>query len=186
MSVVERSRLSRPTVAALAYRPPLRIVQVVTSLLVGGMEQFVLRLGSEQQSRGHGLRVLSLADGPLRAESEQRGLATTTLAGGKVARLTQTLTLFAHTRPHIIHAHNPGALPYALLGRLFGARVLMTRHGQMADWRPHRAERRWTDAVVAVSEAAASALRERRPEFNPRLSTILNGVQFEAPARNSG
>src|SRR5262249_40122941 len=45
------------------------------------------------------------------------------------------------------------------------------------------AERRWTDAVVAVSEAAAATLRERRPEFNSRLETVLNGVQFEPPVR---
>lgn len=183
MKALERE-LPVPGLAAQPSSPPLRVVQVVTSLLVGGMEQFVLRMASEQQARGHRVRVLSLRGGPLQSEARSRGLDTTVLGeGGKASRLAETLRFYSRFRPHVAHAHNPGALPYALLARPFGARVVMTRHGQLADWQPGPLEQRCTDAVVAVSGAAAETLRERRPEFTDRLSVILNGVQFEEAAR---
>jgi hypothetical protein len=38
--------------------PPLRILHLVSSFQVGGMEQFVLRMAREQQQRGHQVAVL--------------------------------------------------------------------------------------------------------------------------------
>lgn len=172
-------------IPAVKVEQPLRVIHVVTSLLVGGMEQFVLRLASEQRAQGHNASALGLRGGPLEEEARKIDLPTATLeGGGKASRLARAAALMVRERPHIVHAHNPGALPYALLGKLVGARVLMTRHGQLAEWNPGPLQTRGADAIVAVSGAAAQALAERQPKFRDRTLTILNGVQPAAPSRS--
>ncbi|HTE20280.1 MAG TPA: glycosyltransferase [Armatimonadota bacterium] len=176
---------SRPAPRPARGPRPLRIVHVVSSLLVGGMEQFVLRLAAEQQGQGHQVTVVGLRGGPLQEEARRLRLEVTTFdEGRKVSRIARGIACMARVRPHIAHAHNPAALPYALLARLsHQTRVVMTRHGQLADWTPSPIEQRYTDAIVAVSEAAAAALRAKRPDVR-KLSVILNGVHLSAAARS--
>jgi glycosyltransferase involved in cell wall biosynthesis len=159
------------------------IVHLVSSLQVGGMEQFVLRIAEEQRQQGHTVTVLALHDGPLRAK--EIGVPVIVLRDARrIGRGFQAALTMRRLHPHIAHAHNRSSLKYALLGKwLAGARVVMTRHGQDPRYSPTRREWRQTDAVVAVSEAAAKVLRSDSPAYSDKVRVILNGVAFQPPQR---
>lgn len=164
---------------------PKRILHVVSSLKVGGMEQFALRLTAEQQRRGHQVTLLGLQGGPLLDQAREAGIDVHVLGGRHAAfRVLKAIRLLRWRRPEIAHAHNPSALQYALVARLLhGARVIMTRHGQ----EPKRVGSRWQwrqiDAVAAVSDAAAEALRRSNPGHDEKIVRIYNGVQVTPPVR---
>jgi glycosyltransferase involved in cell wall biosynthesis len=162
----------------------LRIVHVVSSLQIGGMEHFTLRIAHQQRQRGHDASVLALQGGPLLAEAERIGLPVHCLRGGKPLRVAQALLHLARRRPAIVHPHNPSSLHYAVLGKLSaGARVVMTYHGRGAQDARLPSAREWakTDAVVAVSAAAVDQIDADR--FRDRLTVIRNGVVPTPPAR---
>jgi glycosyltransferase involved in cell wall biosynthesis len=165
---------------------PLRITHVVSSLQVGGMEQFVVRIATEQRRQGHAVRLLAVRGGPLLEHARAAGVPVHILRGrGKQTWLPDALLSHAAVRPQIVHAHNPTSLPYAAIARAVGRpAVLMTRHGQRAELRaPTETEWNATAAVVAVSEAAATVLRETYPSQAAKVSVIHNGIEPAAPTR---
>jgi glycosyltransferase involved in cell wall biosynthesis len=163
-----------------AGRRKLRIVHVVSSLKVGGMEQFVLRIAGAQRRAGHRVSVLAVRGGPLLEEGRRQGLEILTLDHpGKALRLLRAALSLAWHRPDITHAHNFTAFQYALLGKIFGrSRLVLTLHGRSpADKRsPGKRELDRIDAVVAVSS--------KTPEHydlssdHAGLSVIHNGVDM--------
>ncbi len=161
---------------------PMRIVHLVSSLKVGGMEQFVLRIAAVQ-SADHRVTVLALQDGPLREEARGMGLAVHVLGGSqKHLRALRGAALLARLRPDIAHAHNQTSLHYAVLAkRVAGAKVVMTNHGQgMGSPRtPSALEWRDTDSIIAVSQAVADRMRDAG--VADKVSVILNGVETKAP-----
>src|SRR5579871_1060878 len=86
----------------------LRIVHAVSSLQVGGMEQFVLQIAAAQQQSGHEAAVLALQGGPLLETARRQGVKVYVLGGKrKELRVLRALLLLARLRPDIMHAHNP-------------------------------------------------------------------------------
>jgi glycosyltransferase involved in cell wall biosynthesis len=160
------------------------VAHVVSSLSVGGMERFVLRLAAEQRAAGHRPTIFALRGGPLLPEARAAGLDVVVGAGGFARRVASMLAAMALARPQIIHAHNPTSLHYAVAAKLLtGARVLMTDHaqGHGLPRMPTGIERRTVDAIVAVSRHTATL--PIAPEFAERTVVIHNGVQVpEAPA----
>ncbi|HEY3283630.1 MAG TPA: glycosyltransferase [Armatimonadota bacterium] len=172
--------------AALVYAP-LRIAHVVSSLELGGMEQFVLRLAWHQQEQGHRVSVLGLRGGPLLEDARAMGLDAVALPPcGKPQRILRAAGFLLRRRPQIVNAHNSFAVAYGLLGKLApGTRVVMIRHGQEEiNPLPSEAKLRRTDAIVAVSEAAGAAMRAKRPGCAGKLRVVHNGVD-PAPPRKS-
>ncbi len=162
----------------------MRIVHVVSSLQVGGMEQFVLQLARWQQCQGHSVVVLALRGGPLEQRAADLEVRTIVLGGrGKLVRVLRALAVWARLRPRIVNAHNPSALTYALLARICpGARILMTRHGQKATIRlPGPVKLSMTHAIIAVSKAAAVAFKEQRPGSAGKVVVIRNGIEPRPP-----
>lgn len=170
--------------APLTRFPSLRIIHVVSSLNVGGMEHFVVRLADAQQQCGHRVFVLALRGGPLAAEAERLGLRVRVLGGTqKALRVLRGLAALARLRPDIVHAHNPTSLHYAVLAkRVSRARVVMTDHGQGRGSVRTPSAQEWSglDHLVAVSQAVAD--RVQNPALAGRTSVIHNGVDL-APAR---
>lgn len=163
----------------------MRVVHIVSSLQVGGMEHFVVRLAAAQRQQGHEAAVFALHGGPLEAEARQLGLPVTVIGGAhKLLRVPRAVAYFLSTRPEIIHAHNQTSLHYAILGkRTCQAPTVMTNHGQGlgSSRTPSQAEWDQTDSVVAVSNAVADLMD--RGVLGTKLETIYNGVTFAAPAR---
>lgn len=156
----------------------LRILHILSSLNVGGMEQFVMRLAAAQIRRGYAVNVLALHGGPLISEAAQNGICTQVLSGrSRLTRAFRAGRVVTAFRPNVIHAHNQTSLHYATLGKkLTRARVVMTNHGQGqgSPRTPSASEWASTDAVVAVSRAVADRMSDA-PVAN-RLSVIVNGV----------
>ncbi len=168
-------------------RRRLRIVHVVSSLLVGGMEQFVLQLAAEQSRDGHEVSIIGLRGGPLVGRAAEMGLQTIVLEeSSRYGRIAAAIGVLWRFRPDIVNAHNPGALTYALLAKLRrNAHVIMTRHGQEAiNPLPSGLKLRFTDCVIAVSDAAGQAMKRRRPETAGHIDVIKNGVHLDKPERS--
>lgn len=165
-----------------ALQRSLRITHFVSSLKVGGMEHFVLRIAAHQSTR-HEISIVALHDGPLRAEAQRLGLKVYVLGGKqKHLRALRGALLFARLRPHIAHAHNQTSLHYAVLAKRVGqAKVVMTNHGQgLASPRTPTAQE-WSqaDRVIAVSQAVAERLKN--DELSGKVSVILNGIEIREP-----
>ena len=167
---------------------PLRVLHLVSSLAVGGMEQFVLRLAREQRSAGHDAAVLSIREGPLVEQARCDGIPVRVLGGRrKLARIARGIAHMARMRPNILHVHNPPSLPYGLLGRACcRARLVMTHHGQMEMDLLSTAAQRRIDVLVAVSDAVRDALRSLGMADRRGSVTVLrNGVQTLTPGRTA-
>ncbi len=168
----------------------LRITHVLTSLHVGGAERMALLLASAQRDLGHRVDVVSLEappDGALADEFEQASLPVRGIAkrpSGYDLTLGPRLALhFARTRPDVVHTHNELPLVYAAPpARANGARVLHTEHGSHpASGRGlwlRRASALTTSCFVAVSEATATFVRERRYVSSRKLRVIQNATDL--------
>ena len=172
------------TKSTLETKRPLKIVHLVSSLKVGGMEQVVLSLTEAQQNDGHSVHIVSLNGGPLEESVKKRNLNAQVVAGkNKYTRIIHAARLLAHLSPDIIHAHNPTSLHYAVIGKLVGkAKVLMTDHAQTRGVVrvPSSLEHRYTDAVVAVSQDTATQATARG--WADPITVIYNGVSL-VPSR---
>jgi L-malate glycosyltransferase len=162
---------------------PRRIVHLVSSLLNGGMEHFVLRLCAAQRELGLDARVVAIKTGPLVDDAAALGVPVAVLQrGGKYDRILRGATEMATQRPEILHVHNTTSLHYGVLGRLVsGARVVLTDHAQL-NRVPHAFEWYLTDVAVAVSGDTA-----RNSSANAVLGEVRvfhNGVDPK-PARRS-
>ena len=163
----------------------LRIVHVVSSLNVGGMEHFALRIAAAQRQAGHDSSVLALQGGPLEDEACKLGLPVAVLGGrNKVQRGLRGVAAFLRLRPQIINSHNETSLQYGVLGKKTSrGRLVMTNHGQGAarPHDPHRREWSLTDAIITVSSAVAQ--RMDGPRLGRKISVIHNGVEFKPASR---
>jgi glycosyltransferase involved in cell wall biosynthesis len=103
--------------------------------------------------------------------------------------------LAAVRRPDILHLHAIGPAAMAPVARLLGLRVVVTHHGKdydrqkwgvlarsilrVGEW----AAARFANAVISVSQAVGSHLRER---YAIGVEVIPNGVSRPEPAASSG
>jgi glycosyltransferase involved in cell wall biosynthesis len=165
---------------------PLRILHTVSTLQVGGMEQFAVRIAAAQRERGHDVALLALAGGPLAAEAERLRVPTTILSGPhKAIRFALGLATMLTFRPHVVHAHNPTSLHYARVGkRAAGACVLMTDHGQGRGSARQPSAEEWndTDAIVAVSDDVAR--RRNIDLIREKTVVIRNGIEPTTATRS--
>lgn len=89
---------------------PLRIVHVVDSLEVGGLERVTANLAQAQQTQGHDVRIFSIMDtGGLKAELERAGIPV--MEGHKrrsldLDTLRRLRRCLRDARADIVHAHN--------------------------------------------------------------------------------
>lgn len=173
------------TGGAARQAAPHRVVHVVSSLNVGGMEHFVLRIAAEQRRLGHDASVLALNGGPLAEHARRSGVPVRVLSGrNALARVLETIAYLGTLRPQVIHPHNPSSLHYALAGKsVTGAKLVLTYHGRgLREARtPGAGEWHRTDAVVSVSEGAVAQLPDAVP--SSRVTVIRNGVVPTPPAR---
>jgi glycosyltransferase involved in cell wall biosynthesis len=170
--------------AVVSPRTPLRVLHIISSLQIGGLEQFAVRLAREQRSRGHDVAVMALQGGPLSAETEAFGVRALVLGGNNAPlRALRGAVRMALLRPHVVHAHNETTLHYASLAKMVtAARLVMTYHGRGRGGarRPRASEWRRTDAVVVVSEAVIPEIES--PIVHGRISVIKNGVEASKPS----
>ncbi len=164
----------------------LRILHVVSSLNIGGMEQFVVRLAARQQAAGDAVSIMALQGGPLVEEAARLGVPVDVLGGrSRVLRACKGLSILMRLKPDIVHGHNATSLQYALLAHNRArTKIVITWHGRgKADYR-EPAQDLWkrVDRVVCVSDAVTCEASGRVPA--DRIRVIRNGIEAAGPTRS--
>jgi glycosyltransferase involved in cell wall biosynthesis len=167
---------------------PLRIAHVLPSFQIGGQERVALDLARMHRAAGHEVTAYALEGGPegaLAAAFRAADVEAITVAKGRGVRPELILRLaarFARRGVDVVHTHNPLPLTYgAPAGRLAGAAVVHTKHGENLEVHSRRVALRrvlsvCADAFVAVSEMTAEAARATRDVSERKLRVIPNGI----------
>lgn len=138
---------------------PLRIVHAVASDRFAGVEQFVLRLASEQAGQGHEVTVVGGAPARMTAALRTAGARMVT-----AARTGDVLRAVRRTRADVVNSHMTaadGACAIALLGRdtaLVSTRHFASRRGRFGPLPLDAIIRRRVDAEISISRAVAGAI----------------------------
>jgi glycosyltransferase involved in cell wall biosynthesis len=176
----------------------MKIVQLLPSLDLGGLERLALDLARQQKAEGHTPSIYCTSHpGYWAPDAEASGVPVHSFGKtrGFSFRLIRDLASSLRVdRPDILHAHNALVLHYAIAAaRLARVPVVVnTRHGGNLNWDPH-CERiwrhcvRWTDAVVFVSEAVREYYLTTDRLSRRNTSVIYNGIDVDkfsaCPAR---
>lgn len=173
---------------------PLRVVQVVDTLALGGAERIVAMLAERLLLRGVDVRVValrSLSGDPLREPLERAGVPVASLnaRGFYDTRAWLRLVRFLRrTSAHVVHTH----LLYAdVLGRTaaMAARVpvVSTLHNVPDGFAHHRADRRYLEQLTArrlarrlicVSQRAADAFPREWRIPRERVALVPNAIDL--------
>lgn len=175
----------------------IRVSHVLTSVRDGGLEGVVRELCVGLAARGIQSEVCALLDdNPGRDRFEDAGVPLHSYGarnrggiGGVLPNLIAVLRLAAHfrrARPDVIVVHDffPGVLGRMAAILAGKTRVVATLHATY-DWLGPRAGRvnrflmRWTDVVVAVSEAAKTASMGRDGIDGDAYRVVANGVDLD-------
>ncbi len=157
----------------------IRVLHVLSSLDVGGMEQFVVRIAKHQKSRGVAAGILALRGGPLVREALDAGIEVSTLEGrALLRRVFRAVRVAARFAPDVIHVHNTTSLQYgSLCAMVLGCPYLMTFHGQGSGFR-QTSSLVWNSVSAVVSVSAASSHKVAEYVEPERVSVIPNGVEM--------
>lgn len=166
----------------------MTIVSFLNGLSLGGTEKAACRWAWGLRERGHRVVVLTLKDGPRRAELEQRGVFTHMVD----ATAQAVAEAVRETAPDVIHAHAPGhphegdvlGQGLALLPRIPVVQTNIFGHLQNPKedvWTDFRLFISWTSCV----QAARRAFRRRDGNFFRRASVAVypvDPVELPPPA----
>jgi len=181
--------LALPPEKTADRRPHLRVVHLVSTLNIGGLEKVVFDLTRLANRELFDVQVICLGEiGALGPDFIDQGIRVESLEGGGVGTRKLTLRLAKRLRQiqaHVLHTHNPAPhLVGALARRLSGIPVLVhTKHGRNY---PERRRKVWanrlatylTDCVVAVSQNAADVARDVEQVPERKLRIIRNGIDL--------
>ncbi len=168
----------------------MKIVQLLPSLDLGGMERLTVDLARQQKAEGHEPSIYCTSHPGLFApEAEAAGVPVHSFgktAGFSLRVIRDLASRLRVDRPHVLHAHNALVLHYGIAAaRLARVPVVVnTRHGGNMNWDPH-CERiwrrcvRWTDAVVFISEGVREFYVSRDRLSGCNTSVIYNGINLE-------
>lgn len=170
--------------------PPLRIVHVVDSLEVGGLERVTVDLAIMQRKAGHDVTVFSLfSTEGLKPELQRAGIAV--MEGHKQGALDRNTLAslrctLKHQRAHIVHAHNFVPNYHAAMAGLgLATRQVCTLHDMGARLSNNRL--RWLfKASLLRTRAVAMVGRQVHKQHITsgmvpahRAHVVLNGIPLE-------
>jgi len=169
--------------------PPIRVVHLVTTLDIGGLEKVVLDLVRCRTKAMFGAHVICLdAAGVLERSFLDAGAFVETVGtrGPVPWRILKLARRLRQLRPHVLHTHNPQAhIHGAWAGRLANVPAIVhTRHGchhpgQRVAATFSRMAFAWTARYVAVSEDTAVMARDAERVPAGKVTVIHNGIDVE-------
>jgi len=181
--------MTRPHTTPSSNGSPVRVVHLVTTLAIGGLEKVVLDLVRLSTSGLFAPRVVCLDEsGVLADRFADLGVPVDVIGtrGSVPARILRLAQHLKQVAPDVLHTHNPQAhLHGALAARLARVpAVVHTKHGREYMERTglaslSRLATRWTSRFVAVSEDAASVARELESVPAAKLRVIHNGIDTD-------
>jgi glycosyltransferase involved in cell wall biosynthesis len=163
---------------------PMRIVNVLTSLGVGGAEKQALAVAERMAKRGHEVAVVALMPRLTRewptalpvVHLNMRKNPLSVAAGFRCARL-----FLREFRPDVVHSHSFHANVFARLAGMGGrCAVVSTVHnvyeGGAMRMLAYRLTDQWSERTVAVSEAAAERFVRLRAIPKHKCLVRANGI----------
>lgn len=174
----------------------MRIIQVVESLDLGGVERLAIQLAAAERARGHDCNIYCVFQSGAQASvATERGIRLRCFnkkPGLSVKSLTDLVQALRTDLPDVVHTHNSGIHHYAAVAaRLAGVPVVVnTRHSGFAQEHLKREKHyRWsmklTDKVVFVSESTRNKVLKELALPNLSCTVILNGIPVHELSRNS-
>jgi glycosyltransferase involved in cell wall biosynthesis len=169
----------------------MRIVQLVDTLEIGGVERIAVNLALSQRSAGHTpLLYCMFKGGALADEARAAGIPVLEFhkkPGFSVNMLLALSRQLLRDVPDVLHTHNPGVHHYGAVAA-WAARVpvvVNTRHnpvtsfGHLFEGRYYRAVMPLTDRIVFVCEATRRYLVLQQRLSNKKSSVIIHGIDLE-------
>ncbi len=171
----------------------LRVLQIVETLNVGGMERMVSTLCRTLDPTVYDVRVLTTRKrGALGELLVSDGIAVDCapfrVEGADYLALYRLVRYIRHFRPHVVHTHATHALLYGGLAAVLSGvpRIVHTEHGRVFPDKPRlmRAER-WLshrlERYVTVSDELAGEVHRHQLIPSDRIAVIPNGVEDLPP-----
>lgn len=174
---------------------PLRILQVLAGLHVGGAERLVVSFAGWLRAHGHEVLVANLtSDRTLLHAFQREGVTVVqTENRGPIARFypTRLVRLICQFRPDVVHCHNTAWLKTAMACRWTHVLCVFTLHGFHREWLTE--QRRWlrlavkyTDYCVGVAPGVENLFVQILGVPSERALYIRNGIAdifMEQPPR---
>ena len=178
----------------------MRILQVITSLDMGGAEMLVVNLIPRLQDLGHtvDLCVFDGTETPLtkRLKSESSDTKIYALGSGVYNPLYILKLVKIMKNYDIVHTHNSSPQLFVAIANIFSSRKLVstehTTSNRKREWKWYAPIESWMygqyNHVICISQIAENKLREYmggdwldkiNPKYN-QISTINNGVDVKA------
>jgi glycosyltransferase involved in cell wall biosynthesis len=168
----------------------MKIVQLLPSLDIGGVERLAVDLARQQKAEGHKPSIYCTSHpGQLAPEAEAADVPVHSFGkttGFSLRLIWDLASRLRVDRPDVLHAHNALVLHYGIAAaRLARVPVVVnTRHGGNMNWDPHcehiwRHAVRWADAVVFISEGVREYYITRDRLSRRNTSVIYNGIDLE-------
>lgn len=167
----------------------IRVVQVILSLVPGGMEQVVkvLSLGLDPDTFKVSVFCI-LEKGPLAEKLEDRNIDVfvTKPKYGIISNFYPRYlsNIFKEHKPHIVHSHSGCWLPVSIAARMAGVPVMIhTEHGRFSPDKRlvimlDRIAIKKTDYLACVSEDLAKYMVDVVGVPNDQLGVITNGIEL--------
>ena len=169
----------------------MRILQVITSLQMGGAEKLIVDMVPKYKKMGLNVDVL-LFDGrmtPLKKQLASEGVKVFSLGcGGTVYNPLYILKLLPYLRKYdIIHTHNTAPQLFAALGSVLCSVVLCTTEhntsNRRRDWTWYKPIDKWMYSrykkVICISDSTEENLRKSIDCKSDKICTIYNGIDIE-------
>lgn len=174
---------------------PLKVLHVVTTLSVGGLEMMVIRLIGEMASRGVESTVCCLESRGGRAvELEDQGVRVHALNkkyGFDLKAVLKLAALIRQGQYDIVHSHNPQPHMYAVVASWASPSTIPvhTKHGRNYpdQWRRvwlYRMLSWWNHRIIPVSDNAREIVLKIEKVNPVKVTRIWNGIdtrQFVPP-----
>lgn len=168
----------------------MKILQVITSLQIGGAEKLIVDIVPMLQAHGHEVDVL-LFDGVDTSFKQQllsKGVNIYELGRGKsVYSPSFIFKLLPFLKKYdIVHTHNTAPQLFAAIGSVVCSVVLVTTEhntsNRRRDWKWYAWVDRWMYSrykhVICISNAAEANLNKYLVHISATVSTIYNGVNI--------
>ena len=164
----------------------MRIVHVVDSMEVGGVETLVAQMCGMQRHLGHEPIVIVIGSlGPIGKQMLNDGFDVRIPSAGRLPwAVWKFYRILDQIRPDIVHVHNPTPPNFASLAAK-AARVpcvVSTRHslaGKPRRWvmeLKYAFSARFCDWIVGICDATVRNMKEAHPSQSPKMVRVYNGI----------
>ena len=166
----------------------MKILQVITSLQIGGAEKLIVDMVPRYIQAGHLVDVLLFngVETPFKKQLQNRGIRIIEFSrGGNVYNPLYIFRLISIMRKYdIVHTHNTASQLFAALANVFSRTKLVTTEHNTTNRRRENPIFKPLDkwmyrqykSIVCISDKATENLQSYLGKFSGKVSTIYNGI----------